>query len=88
MSRELRKSLCRKPSERYDLTLSTPGVDMRRGKFIILIGGSAAAWPLTMKHIGVLMVLPADDPETQARYRWGGTSVAQNVAELCAKVAA
>jgi hypothetical protein len=46
---------------------------MRRREFITLIGASVAAWPLTvraqqrMKRIGVLMALPADDPETQAR---------------------
>ena len=66
---------------------------MKRRQFIALLGG-AAAWPLAaraqqperMRRIGVLMTLPADDPEAQlymAAFQQGlqelGWSVGRNL---------
>ena len=67
---------------------------MRRRDFITVIAGSAVVWPLVaraqqperMRRVGVLMSLPADDPQGQARltaflqgFQELGWSVGRNV---------
>jgi putative tryptophan/tyrosine transport system substrate-binding protein len=67
---------------------------VKRREFITLLGGAAAAWPLAaraqqaerVRRIGVLMTLPADDPEAQlymAAFQQGlqelGWSVGRNL---------